>query len=100
MKKIEKSIELAGRKLTLTTGHIAEQASGAVMAQYGDTVVMATMVAAPLQREVDYFPLGVEYQEKLFAGGKIKGSRWVKRDGRPTDEEVLTARLIDRSIRP
>ncbi len=99
-KKIEKSIELAGRKLTLATGHVAQQASGAVMAQYGETVVLATVVGAPLQREVDYFPLGVEYQEKLYAGGRIKGSRWVKREGRPTDEEILTARLIDRSIRP
>lgn len=100
MKKIEKSIELAGRKLTLSTGHIAEQASGAVLAQLGDTVVLATIVGAPLQREVDYFPLGVEYMEKLYAGGRIKGSRWVKRDGRPTDEEILTSRLVDRSIRP
>lgn len=99
-KKIEKSLELAGRTLTLSTGHVAQQASGAVMAQYGDTVVLATVVGAPLQREVDYFPLGVEYMEKLYAGGRIKGSRWVKREGRPTDEEILTARLIDRSIRP
>lgn len=99
-KKIEKSIELAGRKLTLSTGHLAEQASGAVLAQYGDTVVLATVVGAPLQKELDYFPLGVEYMEKLYAGGRIKGSRWIKRDGKPTDEEILTARLIDRSIRP
>lgn len=100
MKKIEKSIELAGRTLTLSTGHVASQASGAVLAQYGETVVLATVVGAPLQKELDYFPLGVEYMEKLYAGGRIKGSRWVKRDGRPSDEEILTARLIDRSIRP
>ncbi len=100
MKKIEKSIELGGRTLTLTTGELAEQAAGAVMARMGDTVVLATVTSAPLKMEMDYFPLSVEYQEKLYAGGRIKGSRWVKREGRPTDEEILTSRLIDRSIRP
>ena len=100
MKKTEKSIELGGRKLTLTAGVLAQQASGAVMASYGETVVLATVVAAPLKADLGYFPLMVEYQERLYAGGKIKGSRWVKREGRPSDEEILTARLIDRSIRP
>src|SRR3989338_4199054 len=100
MKKTEKSIELGGRKLTLTAGVLAQQASGAVMASYGETVVLATVVAAPLKADLGYFPLMVEYQERLYAGGKIKGSRWVKREGRPTDEEILSARLIDRSIRP
>ncbi|MEK7470427.1 MAG: polyribonucleotide nucleotidyltransferase, partial [Patescibacteria group bacterium] len=100
MKKIEKSIELGGRTLTLTTGELAEQASGAVVARMGDTVVLATVTSAPLKMEMDYFPLSVEYQEKLYAGGRIKGSRWVKREGRPTDEEILTASLSDRSIRP
>jgi polyribonucleotide nucleotidyltransferase len=100
MKRIEKSIELGGKTLTLTTGHIAEQADGAIMAQYGDTVVLATVVASPLKAELDYFPLSVEYQERLYAGGRIKGSRWVKREGKPTDDEILTARLVDRSIRP
>src|SRR3989339_986364 len=99
-KKYEKTFELGGRKLTLTTGILAEQASGAVMARYGDTVILATVTHVPLKQEFDYFPLSVEYQEKLYAGGKIKGSRWVKREGRPTDKEILTARLIDRSIRP
>jgi len=100
MKKIEKSIDLGGRRLTLTTGELAEQAAGAVVARHGDTVVLATVTSAPLKVEMDYFPLTVEYQEKLYAGGRIKGSRWVKREGRPTDEEILSARLIDRSIRP
>jgi polyribonucleotide nucleotidyltransferase len=99
-KKIEKSINLGGRKLTLSTGDIAQQANGAVIASYGETVVLATVVAAPLDRDLDYFPLTVEYQERLYAGGRIKGSHWVKREGKPTDEEILTARLIDRSIRP
>lgn len=100
MKKVEKSMELGGRTLTLTTGILAEQASASVLARYGDTVVISTVVAAPIKVDLGYFPLTVEYQEKLYAGGRIKGSRWVKRDGRPTDDEILTARLIDRSIRP
>ena len=100
MKKIEKNFELGGKTITLTTGILAEQADSAVMARLGDTVVLATVTSAPLKIDLDYFPLSVEYQEKLYAGGKIKGSRWVKRDGRPTDDEILTARLIDRSVRP
>jgi polyribonucleotide nucleotidyltransferase len=100
MKKIEKSIELGGRTLTLTTGELAGQASGSIVARMGDTVVLATVTSAPLKMEMDYFPLSVDYQERLYAGGRIKGSRWVKREGRPTDEEILSARLIDRSIRP
>src|SRR4030065_2545370 len=100
MKKIEKTIELGGRKLTLQTGILAPQASGAVLAQYGDTVVLATVVSSPLKEDLGYFPLTVEYQERLYAGGRIKGSRWVKREGRLSDAEVLTARLIERSIRP
>src|SRR3990170_4059389 len=100
MKKIENSIDLGGKKLVLRTGDIAEQATSAVLASMGETVVLATVVAAPLKVDPGYFPLTVEYQERLYAGGRIKGSRWVKREGRPTDEEILTARLIDRSIRP
>jgi len=100
MKKTEKSIELGGRKLTLSTGYLAKQASGAVLATYGETVVLATVVAAPLTKDWGYFPLTIDYMEKLYAGGKIKGSRWIKREGRPSDEEILTSRLIDRSIRP
>ncbi len=100
MKKIEKSIELGGRKLTLTTGELAEQAGGAIMGRMGDTVVLATVASAPLKMEMDYFPLSVDYLERLYAGGRIKGSKWVKKEGRPTDDEILSARLIDRSIRP
>lgn len=99
-KKIVKTFKLGGKDITLTTGVLAEQADSAVLAQCGETVVLATVTSAPLKMEMDYFPLSVEYQEKLYAGGRIKGSRWVKRDGRPTDEEILVARLIDRSIRP
>ncbi len=100
MKKVEKSIELGGRKLTLETGRLANQATTSVLATYGETVVFVAIVAAPAKMPVDFLPLTVDYQEKLYAGGKIKGSRWVKRDGRPTDEEILTSRVIDRSIRP
>lgn len=100
MKRIEKKFKLGNGEVKLTTGVVAEQAQGAVLAQLGETVVLATVTSAPLKTEMDYFPLSVEYMEKLYAGGKIKGSRWVKRDGKPTDEEILTGRLIDRSIRP
>lgn len=100
MKRIEKSIDLAGRKLTLSTGRLAEQAGGAVLATYGETVVLATVVSRELEKDLGYFPLTVDYQERLYAGGRIKGSKWVKREGKPTDEEILSGRLIDRSLRP
>jgi len=100
MKRIKKSISLGGRELTLETGYLASQATGSILATYGETVVLAVVVASPLKDDPGYFPLNVNYQEKLYAGGRIKGSRWVKRDGRPTDDEVLIGRLIDRSIRP
>lgn len=94
------SLELNGKKLELETGKFAQQANAAVLATYGETIVLATVVASTNQTSLDYFPLFVEYQEKLYAGGRIKGSRWVKREGKPSDEAILTARLIDRSIRP
>lgn len=93
-------VSAGGQTLRLEVGRLASQANGAVLAQIGETVVLATVVAAGPREDLDYFPLQVEYQEKLYAGGKIKGSRWVKREGRPTDEAILAARLIDRSIRP
>jgi len=100
MKKIEKSVELGGKKITITGGHVAGQATSAVMASCGETVVLVTIVASELKEDIGYFPLYVEYRERLYAGGRIKGSRWVKREGKPSDDEMLTARLIDRSIRP
>lgn len=99
-KIISKSIEVAGRTLTLEVGRFAEQASAAVLARYGDTMVLATATASSKETTLDYFPLSVEYVERLYAGGRIKGSRWVKREGRPTDDAVLAGRVIDRSIRP
>jgi polyribonucleotide nucleotidyltransferase len=93
-------IEWAGRKLVLETGRIARQADGAVMCSYGDTIVLCTVVAAKSPKPgVDFFPLTVNYQEKSFAAGKIPGG-FFKREGRPSEKEVLTSRLIDRPIRP
>ena len=93
--------EIAGTKLTVEVGKLAKQAHGACTVSYGETVVLATAVTSPEPREgIDYFPLMVDYEERLYAAGKIKGSRFIKREGRATDEAVLTARLIDRSIRP
>jgi len=100
MKIISKSVEIGGKNLTLEVGRFAGQATSAVLARYGDTMVLATVVASKPREDLDYFPLYVEYVERLYAGGRIKGSRWVKREGRPTDEAILTARLVDRSIRP
>ncbi len=99
MKKTSVSLELAGKKLTFETGDLALQATSSILARLGDTVVLVTVVGGG-KTELDYFPLSVEYGERLYAGGKIKGSRWVKREGRPSDEAVLAGRLIDRSIRP
>ena len=95
-----KSIEWGGRKLTLETGRIARQADGAVLATYGETSVLATVVAAKAPKPgLDFFPLTVNYQEKTFAAGKIPGG-YFKREGRPTEKETLVSRLIDRPIRP
>jgi len=100
MKLIKKSVEVGGRTLSLEVGRFAQQASAAVVAQYGETMVLATVTASSKETTLDYFPLSVEYIERLYAGGRIKGSRWVKREGRPSDDAVLAGRLIDRSIRP
>ncbi len=95
-----KSIDWGGRKLTLETGRIARQADGAVLATYGETVVLAAVVAEKSPRPgLDFFPLTVNYQEKTFAAGKIPGG-FFKREGRPSEKETLVSRLIDRPIRP
>src|SRR3970040_266946 len=93
-------IEWGGRKLTLETGRMAREAAAAVSAQYGETSVLATVVAAKTPKPgVDFFPLTVNYQEKTFAAGKIPGG-FFKGEGRPSEKETLTSRLIDRPIRP
>ncbi|MEJ2542520.1 MAG: polyribonucleotide nucleotidyltransferase [Calditrichaceae bacterium] len=97
---ISKSIELNGKTLTIETGKLAKQANGAVVVRYGDTMVLVTAVAAEDANEYrGFFPLSVEYREKTYSAGKIPGG-FIKREGRPSDKEILTARLIDRPIRP
>ncbi|MEL6111429.1 MAG: polyribonucleotide nucleotidyltransferase [Pseudomonadota bacterium] len=96
----KKSIEWGGRTLTLETGRVARQADGAVLATYGETTVLATVVGAKDPKPgQDFFPLTVHYQEKYYAAGRIPGG-YFKREGRPTEKETLTSRLIDRPIRP
>ncbi len=93
--------DLAGRELIVETGKMANRANGSVTVQYGDTVVLATAVMSDNVREgINYFPLMVDYEERLYAAGKIKGSRFIKREGRPTDEAILSGRMVDRTIRP
>ena len=95
-----KSVDWGGRKLTLETGRIARQADGAVLATYGETTVLATVVVAKTPKAgIDFFPLTVDYQEKTFAAGKIPGG-FFKREGRPSEKETLVSRLIDRPVRP
>jgi polyribonucleotide nucleotidyltransferase len=97
--KVEK--DCAGGKFVFETGSLAQQANGSVLARLGDTVVLATAVMSKSVREgIDYFPLLVDYEERLYAAGKIKGSRFIKREGRASDEAVLSGRLVDRSLRP
>jgi polyribonucleotide nucleotidyltransferase len=94
------AIEVRGKELSLTTGRMARQADGSVIAQYGDTVILATAVSSKTPKEgLDFFPLTIDYLEKTYAAGKIPGG-FFKREGRPTEKEVLTSRLIDRPIRP
>ena len=99
-KEFKKEIEWGGRTLTLETGKVARQASGAVMATYGETKVLCTVVAMDSERPgIDFFPLSVHYVEKTYAAGRIPGG-FFKREGRPSEKETLTSRLIDRPIRP
>src|SRR5262245_21968125 len=94
------SAQIAGRTLTIETGRYAEQADGAVTVRYGDTMLLATVVGAREAREgIDFFPLTVDYEEKMYAAGKIPGS-FFKREGRPTQTAILTSRLTDRPLRP
>lgn len=97
VRKVERQI--AGRMLSIETGKFAKQASGAVVVRYGDTMVLATVVSAEPREGIDFFPLTVDYREKTSAAGKFPGG-FIKREGRPTNKEILTMRLIDRPIRP
>src|SRR3989339_901016 len=100
MKTTKVSVNVGGRDLVMEYGKFSEQANAAILVSYGDTVVHVTAVMGKSDTTLSYFPLSVDFAEKLYAGGKIKGSRWVKRDGRPSDESILKGRIIDRSIRP
>ncbi|KKS43675.1 MAG: Polyribonucleotide nucleotidyltransferase [candidate division CPR1 bacterium GW2011_GWA2_42_17] len=93
-------IEFNGQKIILETGRLAHQANASVLARYGDTVVLATVCLGQLKEEQSFLPLTVDFEERFYAGGRIKSSRFVKREGRPSEESILTSRLIDRSIRP
>lgn len=92
-------MDLAGRKLILETGKLAKQANAAVTVRYGDTVILSTVTASAEPKELDFFPLTVNYEEKLYAVGKIPGG-FIKREGRPSEKAILAARLTDRPIRP
>lgn len=101
MKKVvEKSLSVAGRTLTLSTGKLANKAESAVVARMGDTVVLATLCSKPLKEDIGYFPLSVDFEERYYAGGRISSSRFIKREGRPSENAIISGRAIDRAIRP
>src|SRR5918997_4086427 len=97
MQRIERTF--AGRRLVIETGRMAKQAAGSAVVQYGETMVLAAVTVSETQSTLPFFPLLVEYKEKTYAAGKIPGG-FIKREGRPHDDEILSARIIDRSIRP
>jgi polyribonucleotide nucleotidyltransferase len=98
---IKVQAEFCGRPLSLEVGRVGFRSSSSVIARYGDTVILATAMVSPNELTgMDYFPLSIDYEEKMYAAGKISGSRFVKREGRPSDEAVLIGRIIDRPIRP
>jgi polyribonucleotide nucleotidyltransferase len=99
MEKITKTI-IGGKELSISTGKIAKQASGSVVVQYGETIVLVTAVASKDPREVSFLPLTVEYQERIYSAGRIPGNYFRREIGRPSESETLNARLIDRPIRP
>ncbi len=99
MTKKEYSIDFGGKKLTAEFNDLADQANGAVMLRYGNTVILATAVMGRL-KDADFFPLTVDYEERFYATGRILGSRFVRREGRPSTEAILSGRIVDRTIRP
>ncbi|MDR3559717.1 MAG: polyribonucleotide nucleotidyltransferase, partial [Candidatus Pacebacteria bacterium] len=101
MERKKWSLQIGGRILEIETGLLAGQANGAVTARYGDTVVLATAVMSKgASRVSGYFPLMVDFEERYYAAGKIKGSRFIKREGRPSDDAILSGRAVDRTVRP
>ena len=100
-KIIKVSTDFCGRELSLEVGRVGFRSSASVVARYGDTVILGTAMVSPeTVKGMDYFPLSIDYEEKFYAAGKISGSRFIKREGRPSDEAILIGRLIDRPIRP
>ncbi len=100
MATVTKNVEVAGRRLSIETGRVAEQANGAVIIRQGDTVVLSTAVMSKEPREgIDFFPLTCDYEEKLYAAGKIPGA-FMRREGRPSEQAILASRLTDRPLRP
>lgn len=97
---ISVSGELCGRQLTLEVNRVGFRTTASVLARYGDTVVLGNVVVGKVDQTRDYFPLSIDYEEKFYAAGKISGSRFIKREGRPSDQAILSGRLIDRPIRP
>jgi polyribonucleotide nucleotidyltransferase len=97
---IKVETELCGRTLSLEVGRVGFRTSASVLARYGDTVVLGTAMVGAKPISMDYFPLSIDYEEKMYAAGKVSGSRFIKREGRPSDDAILIGRLIDRPIRP
>ena len=93
-------LELNGQKLIAEFTDLAENAHGSVLVRLGDTVVLATAVMSQGEKEAEYFPLSVEFEERFYAAGQILGSRFIRREGRPSDEAILSGRIVDRTIRP
>lgn len=100
MKKKEYSIEIGGKPLIAEFTDLAEQANGSVLIRYGNTAALVTAVMSKGEKELDYMPLTVDYEERFYAAGEILGSRFIRREGRPTDEAILSGRIVDRTIRP
>src|SRR3989344_616675 len=100
MTKKEFSVEIGGKTLIAQFTDLAEQATGSCIVKYGNTTVLATAVMSHAERDGDWFPLTVDYEERFYAAGKILGSRFIRREGRPTEEAVLSGRIVDRTIRP
>src|SRR3989338_4755708 len=100
MQKKEYSLEIGGKTMTAEFNDWADQANGSVLLRYGNSAVLATVVMGSKESDKDYFPLSVEYEEKFYAAGAILGSRFMRREGRPSDEAVLSGRIVDSTIRP
>ena len=100
MKSKKYEMEIGGEKLTAEFTDLAENAHGSVLLSLGETTVLATAVISKGEKDIEYFPLSVEYEERFYASGQILGSRFVRREGRPSDEAILSGRIIDRTIRP